>query len=127
VLLTLPERTDSPIRQSFSPFRPWSRMSPRDGPELLSEVLSRLFLTRGWANTQQRLQLEQAWKQTVGEAVAQQTALGSFRRGVLEVIVGNTVLLQEISGFQQRTYLDGLARILGGPLVKELRLRVGKI
>jgi hypothetical protein len=102
-------------------------MPPRDGPELLAEVLSRLFLSRGWANTQQRIQIEQAWKQTVGEAVAKQTALGSLKRGVLEVIVSSPILLQEIANFHKRSYLDGLAKILGGPLVKELRVRMGKI
>lgn len=102
-------------------------MPPRDGPELLAEVLSRLFLSRGWANTQQRLQLEQAWKQTVGEAVAKQSALGSLKRGVLEVIVGSPILLQEIANFHKRAYLDSLTRLLGGPLVKELRVRMGKI
>jgi predicted nucleic acid-binding Zn ribbon protein len=102
-------------------------MSPRDGPELLSEVLSRLFLSRGWANTQQRLQIEQAWKQAVGEEVARQTALGTFKRGVLEVIVGSPILLQEINNFHRRAYLDRLTQLLGGPLIKELRLRVGKI
>ena len=102
-------------------------MQPRNGPELLSEVLSRLFLTRGWASTQQRIQLELAWKQTVGAEVAGQTSLGTFKRGVLEVVVGNPILLQEIAHFQRRAYLDKLTQILGGPLIKELRPRVGKI
>ena len=59
--------------------------------------------------------------------MAGQTSLGTFKRGVLEVVVGNPILLQEIAHFQRRAYLDKLTQILGGPLIKELRLRVGKI
>src|SRR5207245_1940637 len=65
------------------------------GPEPLGEILSRLFTARGWGRRQERLRLEQAWVQAIGESGAGQTQVGGLRRGVLEVVVGNAVLMQE--------------------------------
>src|SRR5260370_29599649 len=72
------------------------------GPELIGEVLSRLFLARGWGRKQERLRLEQAWAEAVGSEGAKQTCVHGLRRGVLEVIVGNAVLLQELAHYQKR-------------------------
>ena len=70
------------------------RDSPERGPEPVGEILSRLFVARGLGRVQGRLHLEKAWVEVAAE-FAPKTRLGSLRRGVLEVIVANAVLLQE--------------------------------
>ena len=97
------------------------------GPERLGEILSRLFAARGWGRRQDRLRLEEAWAAAVGPQAAEQTRVAGLRRGVLEVIVGNAVLLQELAHFQKRRLLEQLRRRLPGTPVTDLRFRAGVI
>jgi predicted nucleic acid-binding Zn ribbon protein len=96
------------------------------GPEPLSEILSRLFTARGWGRNQERLRLEQAWAEAAGD-FARQTRIAAFRRGVLEIEVGNAALLQELVGFHRRRMLDHLKRKLTGVLLRDLKFRSGVI
>ena len=97
------------------------------GPERLGEILSRLFVARGWGRQQERLRLEQAWAAAVGPEEATQTRVGSLRRGVLEVSVGNAVLLQELAHYQKRRLLEALRRQLPGTTITDLRFRMGVV
>ncbi len=95
------------------------------GPELLGEVLSRLFTARGWGRRQERLRLEQAWATAAGPEAAVQTQVGALRRGVLEVLVANSVLLQELAHFHKRRLLEQLRQKLPGVTLTDLRFRLG--
>ncbi|MFN4259811.1 MAG: DciA family protein [Gemmataceae bacterium] len=95
------------------------------GPELVGEVLSRLFAARGWGRRQERLQLEEAWAVAVGVDHARQTRLGSIKRGILEVQVANAVLMQELAHFHKRRLLDELRRQLPRLSIRDLRFRAG--
>ena len=97
------------------------------GPELLGEILSRLFTARGWGRKQERLRYEQAWAEAVGEKSARQTRVGALRRGVLEVIVGNGVLLQELAHYQKRRLLEHLRKRLPGTTIHDIRFRAGVV
>jgi predicted nucleic acid-binding Zn ribbon protein len=95
------------------------------GPELLSEILSRLFAARGWGRRQDRLHLERAWAEAAGPALAEDTRVAGLRRGVLEVQVGNSALLQELAQFHKRRLLEELRRRLPGARLDDLRFRAG--
>jgi predicted nucleic acid-binding Zn ribbon protein len=95
------------------------------GPERLGEVVARLFTARGWGRSQERLRLEHAWSAAAGAEHAPHTRVGSLRRGVLEVIVDNAVLLQELAGFHKRRLLQQLRRLLPNTTVTDLRFRAG--
>ena len=97
------------------------------GPEPISEVLSRLFLSRGWGGRQARLQLEEAWKNAAGELAFARTRLGPIRRNVLEVIVADAVLLQELSNFQKRALIKTINEQLGDGKVTDIWFRLGSI
>ena len=100
---------------------------PNRGPESLGEVLSRLFTARGWGRLQGRLHLEKAWVEVAGAEFARQTRVGALRRGVLEVVVGNAVLLQELAHFHKRRLLEQLRRRLPGTPLTDLRFRAGVV
>src|SRR5947209_13199536 len=106
--------------------RPPHSVLPK-GPEPLGEILSRLFTARGWGRKQDRLRLEQAWAEAAGPGFAEQTRLGGLRRGVLEVTVGNGVLLQELAHFHKRRLLEELRRRLPGMTFTDLRFRAGVV
>jgi hypothetical protein len=100
---------------------------PPKGPEPLAEILSRLFAARGWGRKQERLKLERAWADAAGPEAARLTRVAGLRRGVLEIEVGNAVLLQELAHFHKRRLLDQLRRSLAPLTVKELRFRTAVI
>ena len=106
---------------------PVKREPVKKGPELLSEVLSRLFTARGWGRRQDRLRLEQAWAESVGAEGAKQTRVAALRRGVLEIEVGSAVLLQELTHYHKRKLLEQIRRRLPGVTVMDLRFRAGVV
>jgi len=97
------------------------------GPELLGEILGRLFVARGWGRQQAQLRLERAWAAAVGPVGAKQTRVAGLRRGVLEVTVGNAVLLQELAHYQKRRLLEQLRSQLPGTPITNLRFRAGVV
>src|SRR5437762_165496 len=97
------------------------------GPERLGEIVSRLMTARGWGRRRERSRLEQAWALAIGEPGSKQTRVGNLRRGVLEVVVGNAVLLQELAHFQKRRLLEQLRAQLPGTTLTDLRFRAGVI
>jgi predicted nucleic acid-binding Zn ribbon protein len=103
-------------------------VEPR-GPEPLKEILARLFTARGWGRRQDRLRLEEAWADALAACgvAGGPTRVGALRRGVLEVMVGNTVLLQELANFHKRPLLEQLRRRLPGTTVTDLRFRAGVV
>src|SRR5262245_3333204 len=100
---------------------------PERGPERLDEILSRLFTARGWGRRQGRLHLERAWADVAGEQFAPHTRVGALRRGVLEVVVGNGVLLQELAHYHRRRLLEQLRARLPGTTLTDLRFRAGVV
>jgi predicted nucleic acid-binding Zn ribbon protein len=106
-----------------------STQNAASGPEPLSEILSRLFTARGWGRRQDRLRLEDAWSAAMIACglTADQTHPGGLRRGVLEVIVGNGVLMQEMAHFHKRRLLEQIRQRLPGTTVTDLRFRAGVV
>jgi hypothetical protein len=96
------------------------------GPELLKEILGRLFAARGWGRRQERLHIEKAWADAVGSELEPHTRVLNLRRGVLEVEVDNAVLLQELAHYHKRRLLAQLRGRLEGTPVNDLRLRAGR-
>jgi predicted nucleic acid-binding Zn ribbon protein len=102
---------------------------PDQGPELLKEILSRMFTARGWGRKQERLRLEQAWAETVAACglPADQTRVNGVRRGVLEVLVDNAVMLQEMAHFHKRKLLEAIRSKAAGTTITDLRFRAGVV
>jgi len=97
------------------------------GPEPLGEILSRLFTARGWGRRQERLRLEEAWAEAAGPQHAPHTRVNGLRRGVLEVVVDNAVLMQELAHYEKRRLLQALRGRLAGTAVTDLRFRAGVV
>jgi len=104
-----------------------NRQPQRKGPELLGEVLSRVFAARGWGRRQDRLRLEEAWAESIGPEGAKQTRVAALRRGVLEIEVSSAVLLQELTHYHKRKLLEQIRSRLLGVTVTDLRFRTGMV
>lgn len=95
------------------------------GPENLSEILGRLFTSRGWGRKNDRLRLEHAWAEAAGPDLLNDTRVNVIRRGVLEIEVRNAVLIQELTQFHKRGLLAKLRKALPGVTLTDLKFRAG--
>jgi hypothetical protein len=102
-----------------------TNQGPR-GPEKIADILSELMARRGYARVQSGEAYEAAWREAAGPLGAKFSRVGSLKRGTLEVVVVNSVLIQEF-GFQKAELLKTLNRLLPGQAVKDLRFRLGVI
>ena len=66
-------------------------------PYHMGDVVNQLMGRRGYARFQQSDQLNEIWESAVGPEIASVSKPGNLRRGVLEVIVSNSVVMQELT------------------------------
>ncbi len=102
-------------RQRFLP-------TPRTAARWVNQIIAR----RGIAETQSTNELETVWRDVVGEVLAGQTRIGAVRRGVCEITVENSALLQQIS-FQQRDFLRQIQVRKPHFAIQNFRFRVGPV
>jgi hypothetical protein len=95
-------------------------------PQPIKEVLAELIARRGYAREQSSAAFEAAWQTAAGEFLSGHTRCGLLRRGVLEVAVSNSILVQEIT-FRKAALLKELARLLPDAQIQDIRLRVGAV
>jgi predicted nucleic acid-binding Zn ribbon protein len=97
------------------------------GPRPLSEVLNELFTVRGYSRLQARQELEEAWSRAVGEEICRKTRLGELRRGVLNVTVAHSTLLEELAAFRKPALLAALRTVIPASAIQDIRFWVGAI
>ena len=95
-------------------------------PQPIKEVLAELIVRRGYAREQSSAAFEGAWRIAAGEFFATHTRCGQIRRGVLEVFVANSILMQELT-FRKPQLLQELCRLLPETTIKDIRMRVAAI
>ena len=99
----------------------------RHGPRPISEILGDLFAARGYGGLRARQELEDAWNAAVGEPGCRQTLVGDVRRGVLNVTVAGSALLEELAAFRKPALLAALRQAAPATLIHDIRFRVGPI
>jgi len=96
------------------------------GPQAIGNVLSELMARRGYARVQSAAAFDEAWREAAGPLAAKYSRPGQLRRGVLEVVVGNSTVMQELS-FQKSEIIKSLTGLLPDQGIENLRFRVGNI
>jgi len=99
----------------------------RRGARSLSDILGELFATRGYGRLRGLKELEDAWNAAVGEPQCHQTRVGEVRRGVLNVTVAHSTLLEELAAYRKPALLAALRRDASGASIHDIRFRVGPI
>ena len=99
----------------------------RRGPRPLSDILGELFTVRGYGRLRARQELEDAWNAAVGEPYCRQTRLGEVRRGVLNVTVAHSTLLEELAAFRKPALLEALRSGAPATTIHDIRFRVGAV
>jgi predicted nucleic acid-binding Zn ribbon protein len=95
-------------------------------PQPIKEILAELILRRGYAREQSTAAFQSAWQAVAGDFLAGHTRCGQVRRGVLEVFVANSLLMQEIT-FRKAALLTELVKLLPEAQIKDIKLRVGAV
>jgi hypothetical protein len=80
----------------------------------------------GYDREQATSQLESAWNEVVPETLRSGSRAGLVRRGVLEVVVTHSVLVQEL-GFHKRDLIRRLQQIVPSEGIADIRCRVGTL
>ena len=102
--------------------RRWRERAPKKMADVLSELMAR----RGYAQAETTNERADAWRSAAGEALAAESRPGSVRRGVLEITVRNSSVLQELT-FQKKTLLRKMGELVPTHQIRDLRFRVGAI
>src|SRR5208337_1625344 len=97
------------------------------GPRPLSEILGKLFTARGYGQLRALSELEGAWNTAVGEPNCHQTQIGEVRRGILNVTVVHSTLLEELAAFRKPALLQAIRAGAPGTIIHDIRFRVGPI
>ena len=102
----------------FLLFRGMDRLLPMT--KKMADVLSELMSRRGYARVQAHGRLCRCLAQGGRRTDSRYTRAGVVRRGVLEVLVANSTLVQEIT-FQKQAILEKLAGLLPDERIDDLR------
>ena len=95
-------------------------------PKKIGSVLAQLVSRRGYAQIKAAGERDEAWQKVVGDQFARMTQVGALRCGVLEVLVANSLVMQELT-FRKEELLADLQQALPQDGVKQLKFKVGRI
>lgn len=92
-------------------------------PQSMADVMSRLMAQRGYSRLLSHDDFSDAWQEVAG-ALAEHSRAGRVRRGVLEVVVSSSIVMQEL-GFQKTQLIKKLAARLPDHKIRDVRFKVG--
>ena len=92
----------------------------------IGEVLGELAGACGFGRVLAMGRWELAWRKIVGRELARHTQVNFPRRGVLEVTVAHSVVLQELA-FRKEELLQMLLREVPDEPLRDIRFRLGKV
>ena len=100
------------------------RQYRRRQPKKIGDAVANVMARCGYGQLEKRAACVNAWKEAAGERMARHSCPGNVRRGVLEVTVRNSAVMQELT-FQQTTLLEQLGRLLPDEKIRKIKYRVG--
>jgi hypothetical protein len=100
-----------------------SAAGPRPGPVSIKSVMSRLMARAGYDREQASAGLATAWAEAVPEPLRGTSQPGLVRRGVLDVFVSHSALVQEF-GFHKQAVLGRLRELLPEAGIHDIRCRL---
>lgn len=98
---------------------------PRE-PHHISQVIADLLARTGAARPQATRELELAWREIVGGALADVSRPLRVYRARLEVVVGHSIAVQELT-FRKPEILQKLKQRWPEQRIKDIKFRVGPV
>jgi predicted nucleic acid-binding Zn ribbon protein len=97
--------------------------SMESGVAKIGDVLPQLIVRFGLHRRRNLEQIEEAWRQAIGEQYAAVTQVTKLHRGTLTIKVPHRAFVQELS-FRQAELLDTLSTLLTDEKIKKIRFEV---
>ena len=94
-------------------------------PQRLGDVVTQLMARRGYGQVISSEAIQTAWQSIVGP-LETQCLPGNIKRGVLEIIVRNSLVMQELT-FQKESLLRELQANVPESNISDLRFKIGVI
>ena len=98
------------------------KRKPKTAKYLINNIIAR----RGIAAEKSNQKLQNTWDSIVGMDLANQTKVASVKRGVLEVIVANSSVMQFLS-FSKHEYKEQINQQMPNEEILDLRFSIGRI
>jgi predicted nucleic acid-binding Zn ribbon protein len=95
-------------------------------PKRIADVIAQLVQRRGYAQVRAAQAWDEAWRTAAGAQFAALTQVGPVKRGVLEVLAANSLVVQEL-GFEKERLLAAMQQSAPTAGIKQLRFKVGQI
>jgi predicted nucleic acid-binding Zn ribbon protein len=99
-------------------------------PKRIGNIVAQLVQRKGYAQIRAAGEREEAWRTALGEQDGNQwtgaTRVVGLRRGVFQVQVANSLLMQELT-FRKETLLERLQDALPEDGIKQIKFTVGQI
>ncbi|MFO0868283.1 MAG: DUF721 domain-containing protein [Pirellulales bacterium] len=95
-------------------------------PARWNNLLANLLARRGYGQLATADALADAWATAVGPELAGQTRPGRVQRGVLQVFVASSVVLQELT-FRKQSLVAELVRQLPDHQIRDVRFRISAV
>jgi hypothetical protein len=95
-------------------------------PKKAADLIAQLLVRKGYGQVTAAGELAQTWHEVTSNRWRNQTQPGNIRRGVLEVVVANSALLQQLE-FEKKNFLLSIQQHLPQNQIKEIRFRIGTI
>lgn len=93
-------------------------------PQHVRKVLSELVALKGLARVHGTEQLQQAWRTVAGDEIGRKSRVMELTRGVLNVGVSNSALLNELAGFHKQALLEQLQQQFAHLKIQDLKFRL---
>ena len=105
---------------------PFHDRTRKKEPRKIGSAISELLTRRGYTQIQSSNTVIELWEKIVGSSIARCSRPGNCRRGVLEVVVGNSTILQELT-FRKSNLIAALSEHFPDKRVTDMRFRVGSL
>lgn len=93
-------------------------------PHHVGKVLSELIALKGLARVHGSQQLQQAWQSVAGEEIGRRSRVMDLTRGVLQISVGSSAILNELAGFHKQMLLEKLQQQFAQLKIREIKFKL---
>jgi predicted nucleic acid-binding Zn ribbon protein len=95
-------------------------------PKRIGSIVADLIARRGYARVIAATTCAEAWATAAGPQLVKFSRAGEIKRGVLEVLVANSTMMQEMT-FQKTMLVKKLGELMPDEKIRDVKFRVGPI
>ncbi len=101
-------------------------MMKKRGPVPIGNIIADLLSKRGLGRPQAANDIEEIWREAVGDAISPMTYCGKISQQKLNVVVTNSTVMQELV-FRKHEIVKAFNKKTGTNLIRDIRFRIGRL